>query len=236
MLADRMRMTKRLVSTDPYYSSVSLLLHADGVSGSTIFTDNSQVPLTGTAFGDAQLSSAQARFGGTSIRLDGSGDWFSFQDDARFSFPGDFTIEFQWFPTSLTGTQGIFDTRASGAGNGLIFYFNAGQLCVYGNSSSGNILAGPAGLTANVWNAVCLSRSGSNLMVHVGGSRLSMVTYSGAFNGTKAQFGSDRYAGGGSTPGSYMSGYLDEIRITKGVARYGSSSSYTTQSAPFPNS
>lgn len=236
MLADRMRAGRRQSATDPYYSSVSLLLHADGAAGSTIFTDNSPSPSSGTAYGDAQLSAAQARFGSTSIRLDGSGDWFSFPDDSRFSFPGDFTIEFQWFPTSLTGTQGIFDTRASGSGNGLIFYFNAGQLCVYGNNSSGNILAGPAGLTANVWNAVCLSRSGSNLMIHVGGNRLSMATYSTAFNGTKAQFGSDRYAGGGSTPGSYLSGYLDEIRITKGVARYGSSTSYTPQSSPFPNS
>src|SRR5690606_34123168 len=78
-------------STDPYWSSVSSLLHFNGSNGSTTFTDEKGVGWT--ASGDAEISTAQSKFGGSSLSLDGTGDWLD-ASNAGFTFgTGDFTIE-----------------------------------------------------------------------------------------------------------------------------------------------
>ena len=65
---------------DPQFGSVSLLLHGDGANGSTTIVDSSPTPKTVTAFGDAQISTAQSKFGGASIAFDGTGDYLSAND------------------------------------------------------------------------------------------------------------------------------------------------------------
>jgi hypothetical protein len=51
-------------SEDPYYGNVSLLLYGNGTNGSTTIIDSSPSPKTVTAFGNAQISTAQSKFGG----------------------------------------------------------------------------------------------------------------------------------------------------------------------------
>jgi hypothetical protein len=62
-------------SEDPYYGNVSLLLRGNGTNGSTTIIDSSPSPKTVTAFGNAQISTAQSKFGGSSIAFDGTGDY-----------------------------------------------------------------------------------------------------------------------------------------------------------------
>ena len=59
---------------DPDFANVSLLLHGDGTNGSTTIVDSSSSSKTVTAVGDAQISTAQSKFGGSSIYFDGTGD------------------------------------------------------------------------------------------------------------------------------------------------------------------
>ena len=61
--------------TDPYRSQVSLLLHGDGANGSTTIVDSSPSPKTVTAVGNAQISTTQSKFGGSSLAFDGAGDY-----------------------------------------------------------------------------------------------------------------------------------------------------------------
>jgi hypothetical protein len=63
------------LTTDPYFSMVKLLLHMDGTSGSTTFVDNSPVGYTMTAVGNAQVDTANFKFGTGSLLTDGSGDY-----------------------------------------------------------------------------------------------------------------------------------------------------------------
>ena len=51
---------------DPYFANVSLLLHCDGSDASTTFTDSSSNGHTVTASNDAQIDTAQSKFGGAS--------------------------------------------------------------------------------------------------------------------------------------------------------------------------
>jgi len=61
-------------SDDPNYSSVSLLLNGNGTNGSTTFTDSSVNNHTITRNGNAQISTTQSKFGGSSMYFDGNGD------------------------------------------------------------------------------------------------------------------------------------------------------------------
>jgi hypothetical protein len=85
--------SEQSIPDDPNYASVSLLLHMDGTNGSTVFTDLSPVPKVVTRFGDAQISTAQSKFGGSSAYFDGTGDYLTVASSADFGFgTGDFTI------------------------------------------------------------------------------------------------------------------------------------------------
>ena len=79
---------------DEEFDKVSLLLHGDGTNGSTTIIDSSSSPKAVTAVGDAQISTAQSKFGGASIAFDGAGDWLTTPASNNFAFGiGDFTIE-----------------------------------------------------------------------------------------------------------------------------------------------
>ena len=67
--------TQKEPAGDPFFfSNVSLLLHGDGTNGSTLIKDSSPRMNTVTAVGNAQISTAQSKFGGSSIAFDGTGD------------------------------------------------------------------------------------------------------------------------------------------------------------------
>jgi hypothetical protein len=76
------------------------LLHMDGSNTSTTFTDESGK--TWGATGNAQISTAQSEFGGSSAIFDGTGDYINTTNSSDFNFAsGDFTIDF-WFRSSST--------------------------------------------------------------------------------------------------------------------------------------
>ena len=80
---------------DVYYPQTSLLMHFNGTNGSTTMTDNSKNNFTATATNGAALSTAQSKFGGASLFLDGTNDYVSIPNNAEFNFAsGTFTIEF----------------------------------------------------------------------------------------------------------------------------------------------
>ena len=60
---------------DVYYPQTSLLMHFNGTNGSTTMTDNSKNNITVTATNGAAISTAQSKFGGTSLLLDGTDDY-----------------------------------------------------------------------------------------------------------------------------------------------------------------
>jgi hypothetical protein len=80
--------------SDKHFSNVVLLVGFEGVDGSTSFVDESPSGHTLTAVGNAQVDTAQSRFGASSGLFDGNGDYISVLDSNDFSFgAGDFTIE-----------------------------------------------------------------------------------------------------------------------------------------------
>ena len=211
---------------DANYTSVSLLLHGDGTNGSTTFTDNSPTPKTVTANGNAQISTAQSKFGGSSIRFDGTGDYITAPEGAAFSLDADYTFEAWVYPLALANAC-IFDTRTTGAQLSLNVNLNAdGSIAtyLYPNlySSSG------ASYAANAWNHIAVSRSGSTGRFFING------TLCGTYSHTAPGNSGNVCRISGNTDGNFnFNGYLDDIRITKGIARY--TTSFTPAGSEFPD-
>jgi hypothetical protein len=220
------------VPTDPFFANVSLLLHGDGTNGSTTIIDSSPSPKTMTAFGDAQISTAQSKFGGASILFDGSGDYLSTPHTSAYDISsGDFTIECWIRPTIIGSLRGIITTRSVQDGfflrqqtDGSLFFAFTGV--------SSSVTVSPAALSVNTWHHVAVTRFGNDFRVFLNGQSGTVVTTS--LNGVPSA--SATLAIGvenAATLASQFSGYIDELRLTKGVARY--TSNFTPPTAPFPD-
>jgi hypothetical protein len=229
-------MRAALWPNDPNFSNVSLLLHMNGANTSPAFTDNSPLPKAVTALGNAQISTTQSKFGGASGLFDGTGDYCQTPNNAAFQFgSGDFTIEYWVYPTSLTGIkQHINPDNGSNtsyailtSGSALLYYLSSV------GGSSWNVASGVSIGTAtlNTWQHIALVRNGNVFTPYLNGIAGTTTTSSATlFNFTsKLTIGSD----GPVTPLTPFQGYMDEVRITKGVARY--TANFTPSTAAFPD-
>lgn len=217
---------------DTLYPSVALLLHCDGSNGSTTFTDSSPTPKTVTANGGAQISTAQSKFGGSSMYFDGTGDYLSVPASSAFQFgTGDFTIEAWVYLTATPGAQGahIFGMQEYGDGSDYVFLITSDRtLSFYLSTEVANVATSTATVPLNSWCHVAVTRSGTTFAVFIdgvgasGSSALSTeVPYAVAYSIGADQNGDE----------SNFTGYIDDLRITKGVARY--TGNFTPPAAAF---
>jgi hypothetical protein len=80
-----------------------------------------------------------------------------------------------------------------------------------------------------VWQHVAFTRNGGTLRLFLNGQIVQQVNgYSGTLN-TITNF---LHVGSGVNGDSKMNGYMDEVRITRGVARY--TASFTPPQQPLP--
>ena len=224
------------VPVDPNISQVSLLLHGNGTNGSTTITDNSPTPNTVTAVGDAQISTAIADpFGNTTkgvLAFDGTGDRLSIPAASLFNFENNnFTVEAWIYPNAIAQVKAVVSNYANSAsvsGWG-IFVNNTGIVTgqFYSGSSATNVNSTNP-ITASNWVHVAFVRNSNLFTIYlngVGGTSLSSsVTLNNSSN--LLLIGSE---GGAAN----WNGYIDDLRITKGVARY--TSNFTPPAAPFPD-
>jgi hypothetical protein len=212
---------------DLYRSQVSLLLHGDGANGSTTITDSSPTPKTVTAVGNAQISTAQSKFGGASIAFDGTGDYLTLPSSAAFEFgTNDFTIEFWWWRTA-TGSGGLVELGLNYGGIGI---YQTSTLFV---RVAGSDVINTALFLDNQWVHVALSRSSTSLRLFFNGAQQgATVTNSTNLINSFGTVAVGAFISSGSffpTPAAY----IDDLRITKGVARY--TANFTPPTAPFPD-
>jgi RHS repeat-associated protein len=222
---------------EPYWDNVSLLLHADGANGSTAFVDASGKS-TPAANGIAKIESGTVKFGSGGMQAnDGSSDgWLTVPYHAGLNLAsGDFTVEFWLYPTAITGSGQIVFNVANGTG-----YFpvqllltGSGNLEWRGFVGNGSGLAydiSSSALSLNAWHHAAAVRSGSTFTLYVDGAIAGTASYSGTLYS-----GTDGVAIGAYGTGGYsFHGVLDEIRVTKGVARY--SAPFTPPASAFADS
>jgi hypothetical protein len=168
--------------------------------------------------GDAKIRTDVKKYGTGSMYFDGTGDYLVLTGNVdNFVFGvGDFTIEF-WLYLNANQTSIVYDQRASGA-QGLYpeLYINTNSIRYYTNSADRIV-----GSTLNnqQWYHIALARSGTATKLFVNGTQ-SGSTYTDSnnyINGTNRPVIGASASSLGSDP---FNGYIDDLRITKGVARY----------------
>ena len=223
---------------DPDFPSVSLLLHLNGTNGSTDFTgaDTSSLPKTVTGVGSAQISNAEARFDQSLLLNDANTytNYLTTPDNAGFQFgTGDFTVEaWIYLISKARGTAGILCSGSASFGdNGGYFVVDSGnriQLGIPGFAVFGGTIS------TGQWYHVAGTRSGTTTRIFIDGT----LTSTGTSDGNNYNFSKDNLLigrNGWEVSGSQgFHGYIDEVRITKGVARY--TATFTPPTAAFPDS
>lgn len=226
-------------SDDEYFSNVSLLLRADGVNNSTTFIDSSLNNFSITASGNAKISTAQSKFGGSSALFDGSGDFLTLNSTSGspiFTFgSGDYTLECWVYHTALSSIQNYFRTQGSGINAAIGFrYDQTNVIQFFVLSATGvelmSISSASNPISINTWNHVAVVRNGSSHKIYINGVQSGSEVIA-SYTAPAPQ--SDIWVGKGPGISEYMNGYIDELRITKGVARY--LTNFTVPTAAYPS-
>ena len=165
--------------------------------------------------GDAKLSTAQKKFGTASLVLDGVGDYISLVSQPDFEYgTGDFTFEFFWRPTALGTQQILLDCRTAGNDTALYLEMNtAGNIRLF--VSNAYRITSSVACSAGTFNHIALFRVGGITKLAVNGT-LTPTTWTDPTNYPARPF----RMGASWTGGAPSTGYIDEVRVVKGVAKY----------------
>jgi len=217
---------------DVYFPQTKLLLPFDGANGATTTSDSSNKNGTVSFTGNTSISTAQSKFGGSSMYFDGSGDYLRVIDTYWNSAlsSGDFTMEC-WARFDTNQDSLLLANRGNSGSNtnngfGLMRYSSAtlsGQVYMFWYAGGWNYLNNTQGtrtaITENVWYHIAVTRSGNTWKLFLNGTVEDTVTSSS--NMTNGVNGSLDIGILQYSPTYYpMAGWMDDVRVTKGVARY----------------
>lgn len=237
-----------LYGVDSYYSDLRILIGSTAYTGAftpptapltavtntkllTNFQDSGIYDRTGLnnidTVGDAQIDTAVKKYGTGSLEFDGTGDYLDIPGSEELNFgSGDFTMEF-WLNLNSSGLQAITDPRSSDSDNAPLVWINASGQVYYFTSGSQKIV-GTTVLNTGQWYHVALVKNSGTTTLYLDGTSEGSFSDSLTYiQPTTFRIG-QRYSG---TPYN-LNGYLDDFRITKGIARY--TSNFTAPDAALP--
>lgn len=206
-----------------------LLLHNDGSNGVTAFVDSSVYSNPVTAAGNAQISTAQSKFGGASGYFDGNGDYLTIPSAPHFDFGSkDWCIDC-WIRYTSTGTNQVIFTKATGNGYYAvqIHIDSTGHLVARGYDNGGtptqvftNTSAGT--ITTGQWTHIAVTRESGNVKLWINGTLDTTGVLSPNGFSTVLRYNTSEPVviaalSDGVAP---FSGYIDELRVVVGSPVY----------------
>ena len=230
-------MKKKFVASavgDANWANVSLLLNGDDL------LDHSSVPKTITNTGSVSVNTTTKKYGTGSLYFSGTS---TSAMSTMLTVPtasaldiktGDFTIEMWFYATSLQNYSRLFNINST---------WTTDSVCINWNSSSSNLvfsianysnplLSTTAAPSMNTWNHLAVTRSGSTFYLFLNGVLQQSASWSGSMYNTTTPYytiGNGDVSVGGYSP---FTGYIDDLRITKDVARY--TANFTPSASAFP--
>lgn len=223
-------------------------IYGGDVSLAHFDTDYSDV-ITGLDWiqtGSVPIDTSIAKFGTGSLEFDGTSYIYAPNNKQDFNFEDkDFSIEMWIYPTDNTTRQALFSFSTEFHGVAVDMFYNgtdnvnmwfssngASWDIADANTATSNGKGVNNSITLNDWNHVALTRSGKYLVLYVNGSISAMVDLSVFADSTMYFDETDRFIIGAWYNGGYLyKGYLDELRIAKGISHY--SSIFTPETSAF---
>lgn len=223
------------MANDPYWNSVVLAMHMDD----TGLTDMKGHAVT--LGGNAARSATQSKFGGYSAKFDGNNDYLSVASSADFAFgTGDFTVEGWLYRAGDT----VVGTISAGIILDMRTEEPSAQIELHLNGSTDPSSPRSVALYVSGANRIISTAQVTNAFTHFALVRASGVTKlyldgvsQGSYPDANNYVASAIVIGGRfaavSTNYRSLNGYIDDLRITKGVSRY--TANFTVPAEAFPN-
>jgi len=208
-------------------TNTSLLLNA---TNSGIYDSTGQNVIE--TVGNAQVTTAVKKFGESSISFDGSGDYLIMAATqaatAQFG-TADFTVEGWFYPTNVTTLQVLIGNRVAASGaNNWDMAINASSKINWGTTST-NYLTSSTSVLVNTWQHIAVCRVSGTTRLFLNGV-LEATTTSSINLSANSQLNIGNQGTYSPTSYNYI-GYMQDIRITKGVGRY--AGNFTPPAAAF---
>jgi hypothetical protein len=178
--------------------------------------------------GDVQLDSTIKKFGTASIEFDGANDALVYRATDHLAFgTGDYTVECWVYFNGIDPSTLQILFSSGDTGDAFFFHADANQLSVGTNSAF--ISNQATTFTTGVWYHVAACRSGTTLKLFQDGVQVGSDA-TDTTNWISTGLGRIGTNPAGTQP---INGFIDDLRITKGVARY--TTTFTPPTAAFPN-
>lgn len=232
---------------DPFLSEVQIQAPFEGSDAATAYTEISPNLAIATFFGNAQLDTAQFNSGVSSLLLDGTGDYVTFPDIAAYNIgTQSWTIEgfvrFNTLPPLQASTGPgfvLYDSRRAGSAliqYGIIQDAFGFRVRLVGQDWGAEVGTISGGISTGVWYHWAVTRD-------VGGDNNVRAYFNGLyevadFGVSPADLGNPDapiYIGSRTGIDAYHDGWIDDVRVTIGTARYTGTGAYSVPTTPFPN-
>ena len=210
--------------------NTKVLLQFDGTDTSTTITDTASaltIAHTWTAAGNAQIDTADFKFGGASLLLDGTGDWVSMADNVDVTLgAGPFTIEGFFKCTKAGGTlaylAGQCDSTPTAASTAFTVQRTTGNFIQFsiGVGAALKTVTGTTqftDVTNTGWHHYAGVVTGGTLTLWIdGASEGTPIALGGSANDSTNNI---RVGAAGEVTTTPWVGWLDSFRISN-IARY----------------
>jgi len=226
------------VASSDYYKAISdsdIIIHSDTTNGSTTFSNSGSATCTVLPVGAADHSTAQQKFGATSIDLTLTADWLTLSNSTSFDVAdGDFTFD-GWFRMSSTAATSFLtssgDLTSGNAHWGVVFY--AGTFRVFSQEGIGgnetSVLQKSWTPSTDTWYHIAVVREGDVFTAYIDGTSIGTNTVSAGYS---MHYDAGSTPALGSDSSIYDSNYYaDEIRLIKGTAVW--TGDFTPPTSPY---
>ena len=177
--------------------------------------------------GNAQISTSVKKYGTGSLAFDGSGDWILSPTSQNLNLSsGDWTLEAWYYPTSYSVGNNVIVYLGTSSGDKIVIATIGVLGYLYYLLNGSVVISSTSAASLNTWSHFALVRNGSTTTLYLNGTSIGTTTSTPTSSSKSISLGAD--AGGAP----YI-GYMDDVRITKGVARY--TATFTPPTAAFPN-